>query len=70
MSKSILMNGAIICIPDTDFKCPECGHQYHADDYEERLYKAKKTWITKKCKSCGIKMSITTDFKGDVVVWL
>jgi hypothetical protein len=60
----------IICVVKADFECPKCGYAYHEEDYYNRLYKSKNGLIYKKCKGCHTQMGITTDFKGDVRVWL
>ncbi len=70
MSKTILLNQAIITLVDVDFKCPKCECPHNEDDYYDRLYKAKKFYIYKNCKGCKTKLGISTDIKGDVVVWL
>lgn len=53
----------------TDFDCPECGKHYTESDYYEQLSKSKDIFIYKKCKECGIKMGISSDYMGNVVVW-
>lgn len=53
----------------TQFDCPECGKTYQEGDYVDRLQKSKEGLIYKQCTACGIKMGITTNMKGDVVVW-
>jgi hypothetical protein len=41
-------------------------------DYEKRLDKSEYDYIYITCKNkkCGVKIGLTTDMMGDVVVWL
>lgn len=59
-----------ICYIKTEFNCPECGILHTEDDYYDRLVKSKRFLIYKKCKGCFETLGITSDIKGDVVVWL
>jgi hypothetical protein len=67
------MDGIVhICYIKTDFNCPECGHKHTEDDYYERLRDSKRFLIYQQCKNkmCREKLGISSDIKGDVVVWL
>jgi len=74
MSKCIRVqigeSSGILCMSETDFKCPKCGCPYHEEDYYSQLYKSKRGLIYKSCKGCKTKLGITTDIRGDVRVWL
>ena len=70
MSKSVFIKGGILTLADVDFKCPNCQHEYGEDFYYKQLYNSAKGLIYKVCKGCKKKMGITSDMKGDVVVWL
>jgi uncharacterized C2H2 Zn-finger protein len=63
-------NVGIICLVDTDFKCPACGIGYKESEYYNQLNKSKRGFIYKRCKQCATRIGISTDFKGDVQVWL
>ena len=60
----------IMCMVETDFKCPKCECPHTEKDYYDRLSKSKKGLIYKQCKDCKTKLGITTDMKGDIRVWL
>jgi hypothetical protein len=68
----IEVNGShgFICVAKTDFKCPKCECLHTEDDYYKQLDKSKHGLIYKKCKGCGTKLGITSDFKGDIHAWL
>lgn len=70
MSQTILIPSGIITIADVDFKCPKCECPHSEDDYYQRMIKSGYGLIYKKCKGCKTMLGITTDIKGDVVVWL
>lgn len=72
MSKTIVFHGALITLCDTDFKCPNCGEIHNEDDWYPRVNKSKHGVIYRNCKNddCGQRLGVTTDIKGDVVVWL
>jgi hypothetical protein len=59
----------ILCMSDTDFKCPVCGCLHTEDDYYARLDKSKNGLIYKHCKGCKRMLGITTDIRGDIRVW-
>lgn len=60
----------VLCLSETDFKCPSCGVGYKESEYYNQLNRVKRGFIYKKCKKCATKIGISTDFKGDVQVWL
>lgn len=64
------LNNGILCMCKDEFNCPKCGKFYEGKFYEDQLEKSKKFWITKTCTNCKTKLGISTDFKGDVVVWI
>lgn len=70
MSQTIYMAGAIITLADVDFKCPKCEKEHNEDDWYPQYSRSKNGVIYRKCKGCKTKLGITTDIKGDVVVWL
>lgn len=59
----------ILCMSETDFKCPKCECVHTEDDYYARLDKSKHGLIYKRCKGCKTLLGITTDIRGDVRVW-
>jgi len=59
-----------LCMSETDFNCPKCTCLHQEADYYSQLDKSKRGFIYKKCKGCGTKLGITSDFKGDVQVWI
>jgi|LakMenE01Jun11ns_1017448.scaffolds.fasta_scaffold9958435_18 hypothetical protein len=70
MGHSILIPNGILSLAETDFKCPNCDKKYSEEFYYKVLEKSKKTYIYKKCLVCSAKMGISSDFRGDIVVWL
>lgn len=70
MGQSIRAFGGIISLVDVDFKCPSCGKEHTQDDYYKRMQASKHGLIYMACKGCKEKLGITTDMRGDVVVWL
>lgn len=70
MPKTIIIPNGFLTVVETDFKCPECNQGYTEEDYYNRLSKSKKFYIYKTCKGCSAKLGISSDIKGDVVVWL
>lgn len=64
------MANAIITLADVDFKCPKCECPHSEDDWWSKYEKAKDHFFYMKCKGCKTKIGVTTDIKGDVVVWL
>ena len=70
MAYSIQIPDGILSMVEVDFKCPKCECPHSESDYYDRLYKSKHGLIYKQCKGCKTKLGITTDFKGDVVIWL
>lgn len=70
MGYSVVIPNGILSLVDTDFNCPKCSAKYTEDFYYKALNKSKKTYIYKKCLVCSAKMGISSDIKGDVVVWL
>lgn len=70
MGQTIILGGAIVSLVDVDFNCPVCGCPHNEDDYQKRLHKSNTGLIYKQCKGCKTKLGITSDMRGDVVVWL
>jgi len=74
MSKCVpfkIGNGyGFLCMVETDFKCPKCEYNYTEKDYYNQLTNSKCGFIYKRCRGCGIRLGITTDYKGDIRVWL
>ena len=70
MAYSIKIPNGIISMVDVDFKCPKCKCLHCEEDYYDRLYKSEQGLIYKQCKGCKAKLGITTDMRGDVVIWL
>ena len=70
MSYSVRIPNGILTMVDIDFKCPKCECPHTEDDYYNRMCKSKTGLIYKQCKACKTKLGITSDIKGDVVVWL
>lgn len=70
MSQVIKVPGGLITLVDTDFKCPRCTKLHHEDDWYPRVNKSKHGVIYMRCKGCKVSLGVTTDIKGDVVVWL
>ena len=65
-----ITNMGILCFVDTDFKCPSCGELHEESFYYNQLSKSKRGYIYKHCRRCAAKIGITSDYKGDVQVWL
>lgn len=63
-------NKIFLNIPITDFKCPNCDHQYSAGFYLDQLEKNNEGQIYKVCRYCRKKIGITTDYMGNVAVWM
>lgn len=70
MSYAINLPGIHLDFCNSDFKCPSCGKEHTNEDWCKKLDRSKKGVIYMKCKGCGNKLGISTDYKGDVVVWL
>lgn len=70
MSQTIRVPNGFATLVDVDFNCPACTCPHEESDYYEQLAKSKTGLIYKKCKGCKNKLGITSDIKGDVVVWL
>lgn len=70
MSHSERIGNAIVTFADTDFNCPKCSCPHKEKDYYTRLYNSKTGVIYKSCKECKTKLGISSNIKGDVVVWL
>lgn len=70
MGYSIKIKGGILSMCYTDFDCPQCGYHYRETDYYNRLDKSKKFVIYMTCKNCKTKLGVTSDFMGDIQVWL
>lgn len=70
MGQTIFLPGMILSLVDIAFKCPKCECPHSEDDYYDRICKSKHGLIYKQCKGCKSKLGITTDIRGDVVVWL
>ena len=70
MGESIRISDGIVSFAKVDFDCPNCKANYGEDFYMKQLQKAKRTYIYKKCTTCGEKIGISTDMRGDTVVWL
>lgn len=70
MGYSVKIPNGILSMVEVDFKCPHCEYGYGSEWYADRLYKSVRGLIYKSCKICKNKLGITTDIRGDVVVWL
>lgn len=72
MSYTVRMNHAIITMTEVDFNCPKCGCSYREDDWYKKYEKSSYGVIYFKCrnKDCKELLGVTTNIKGDVVVWL
>lgn len=70
MGYCLPIKDGILSMVDVDFNCPNCQHEYNEADWYPQLDKSKKGLIYKKCKGCSKRLGITTDIRGDVVVWL
>lgn len=70
MSKSIIINGAIITLAKTEIDCPNCKKVYNEDFYYNQLQKSDKGFIYKYCKGCNEKIGISLNIMGDSVCWL
>lgn len=70
MGRSIPIPGGIISLVDVDFKCPACGKEHTEKDYFKRMQASKNGLIYMKCRGCKEKLGISSDMRGDVVVWL
>jgi hypothetical protein len=70
MGYSIAIPNGILSMCYDEFDCPACTCHHTGKDYEDRLFKSKRGLIYKKCKGCKTKLGITTDYKGDVHVWV
>lgn len=70
MSKSIIINGAIITLAKTEIDCPNCKKVYNEDFYYKQLQKSDKGFIYKKCKECKEIIGISSNMMGDSVSWL
>ena len=70
MSKTLIIPDGFLTLAESDFKCPKCNFGYTEEDYYNRLSKSKKFYIYKTCKGCKVKLGVSSDIKGDVVVWL
>jgi len=66
----IPIKDGIICTCKTDFECPRCGYEYQESDYMQRLENSHNGFIYKTCKGCKEKLGISSNIRGDVVVWL
>lgn len=67
MSHLMHVPGGIITMCDTDFICPICTCP---NDAMRWLDNPKSPMVGRiKCKGCKRFVGITTDMKGDVVVW-
>jgi uncharacterized C2H2 Zn-finger protein len=72
MGQTVFIAGALVSLCNTDFKCPECGEVHSEKDWYPRFFKSKHGTISRQCKNedCKKRLGITTDMRGDVVVWL
>lgn len=70
MGSVILMAGALIDLCDVDFKCPRCEKPHTEKDWYPKFEKSKHGMIHMRCKGCKVWLGVSTDMKGDVVVWL
>lgn len=70
MGYSIRVPNGILSMVDVDFICPACDCEHTEADYYNKLVKSKYGLIYKQCKSCKVKLGITTDIRGDIRVWL
>ena len=70
MSQTIRIPNGLITLVETDFNCPKCTCIHEEEDYYDRLYRSKHGFIYKSCKGCKAKLGISSNIRGDVVVWL
>lgn len=70
MTRLVFVPHGMITIPEVDFTCPECGHSYGEQDWYKKLDKAPTAHIYIICKGCKKKIGVSTDFKGDVQIWM
>lgn len=70
MSKTVIMNGAIITLAKTEIECPNCKKIYDEDFYYKQLYKSELGLIYKKCKDCKETIGISSNMMGDSVSWV
>ena len=70
MAHSIPIKNGIITLVETEFNCPICTISHDEGFYYKQLSNSKRGFIYKKCSGCGEVLGITSDIKGDVVVWL
>ena len=70
MSTTIQIPNGFLTLSDVDFKCPKCECPHEESDWYPQYEKSKNFTIYRSCKGCKTKLGITTNIKGDVVVWL
>ena len=68
MSKTILMNGAIVTLAESKAECPHCDSHIPFEEMEEKYSKQDKHTIIMKCK-CKMYIGVTTDIRGDFVAF-
>ena len=68
MSKTILMNGAIVTLAESKAECPHCDRHIPFEEVEEKYSKQDKHIIRMKCK-CKRYIGVTTDMRGDFVAF-
>lgn len=66
----IIINKGFLKISKTDFNCPKCDKLHEEKDYYKRLYKSKGGLISIRCKLCNQKIFITSDYQGDISIWI
>jgi hypothetical protein len=70
MGQTLIIPGGFISLVNVDFKCPSCQEAYTEDWYYKALYNSKHGVIYKTCRRCGERLGISSDIRGDTVVWL
>lgn len=70
MGQTLSIPGGTISIVDTDFRCPACQERYDQEWYYKALYNSKWGFIYKTCRRCGERLGISSNIRGDTVVWL
>lgn len=68
MSKIIHVPGGTITMAESQAICPYCEHKFPFDFIEKKWTRQEKQFIKIKC-SCGKKVGITLDYRGDFVAY-
>lgn len=70
MATTVRIPNGFITLCKNEFNCPSCEKTHTEEDYYDRLFKTKDSFIYMKCKGCKEKLGVTTNMVGDVVAWL